>query len=364
MSENSKTLSILFLLLAALLSIQICQAQKTFRNPIFENVTAPQQGSILKHLGYYYMTYSTPRGIELLESLQLSSFRNAERRTIYTPPAELNVTEIYHTRIYRIQGDLYIYFTMSTTSSPQQIFAIKCLDPAQPMDGWSLEVPLLSEINQRRAFLPAVMEYGRDEALYLIWGSSESESGEENRHLYIAKMEDPLNLAENSTAHLLRSPSALDWEEGTNEAPFVLQRNAQRTFLVFSVRSFQSGRYCLGIMGIDCGGDPMLHSDWWNDVERCVMEGNEAEGVVGPGRATFVQSPGKMIIFCYFVGIFVIICMHFLDEREWWMVYSAMTNVTSGQRDTFIQKVEWEMDSPVFPKPVGRSTDLEVPSGE
>ncbi len=50
-------------------------------------------------------------------------------------------------------------------------------------------------------------------------------------------------------------------------------------------------------MGIDGGKDPMVASNWWNDVDHCVFTRNDAESVFGTGHASFVRSPGEQIIY-------------------------------------------------------------------
>lgn len=57
----------------------------------------------------------------------------------------------------------------------------------------------------------------------------------------------------------------------------------------------------LGIMGIDGGSDPMVPSNWWNDVPHCVFGRNDAERVFGTGHASFVRSPGTIAYQKYFL---------------------------------------------------------------
>lgn len=257
---------IITIFLVTLSMRSICSGS-TFQNPIFENLTSHgYYGSILKHGGYYYLPLVTSdrRQIKLLESLKLSNFRNAESRVIYDAPEEAH--HLVDLNLISFEGDLYLYFTI--VFELQSLYVIKCMEPSNPLGEWSREVRLMPEWN-RQAILPSVITYpyphseeGKDD-VYLFWSSAEP--GVAN-HMYIAKMEDPMTA--NSTARLFRSPNE-DRGEGTfNESPNVTHRN-HRAFLTFSTHNQNGPDRCLRLMGINCGLDPMTHSNWWDDVPHC-----------------------------------------------------------------------------------------------
>lgn len=112
-------------------------------------------------------------------------------------------------------------------------------------------------------------------------------------NLFIAKMENATKVIPPRT--LLRTPT-LAWEKHgfpVNEGPYIIQTDdKERTFLVFSGSSTFTPDYCLSMIGIDGGKDPMVASNWWNDVNRCLFHRNDYEGVWTTGHASFVKSPG------------------------------------------------------------------------
>jgi len=208
------------------------------------------------------------------------------------------------------------------------------------MGEWTSEIRLLPE-EERYGIDGTVLQYGNGE-LYYIWTGFSEPPGSMN--LFIARMESPEKVIPPRT--LLRTPT-MEWERHgfpVNEGPFIIQ-NDNRTFLVFSGSSTFTPDYCLGIQGIDGLKDPMVPSNWWNDVDHCVFQRNDEEGVWTTGHASFVRSP---------------------DDSELWMVYHAVNDVDDLGRNRFarIQKIEWETNAPKFPPALGLHRDLPVPSGE
>jgi len=184
--------------------------------------------------------------------------------------------------------------------------------------------------------------YGR---LYFIWTGFDRVPATK-MSLYILPMIDPMTV-ENRPRILLRSPKS-HWEMHgfpVNEGGFVIE-NAGRTFLIFSASSTFTPDYCLGIMGIDFGQDPLVPSNWWNDKDECVFWRNDEDSVFGTGHASFVKSP---------------------DGTETWMFYHAVDHVDDlgGFRRTRIQKLDWNPDNaPRFPRPNAIYKPLQVPSGQ
>lgn len=274
------------ILLVLSLVLGVTQAQKTFSNPIIDEL-APDP-CIVKHNNQYYMVFTQHNKIEVLKSQTLSNFRNAERRLVYTAPA--GSSNLWAPEIHFIRGRFYIYFTMQHGSEDanHRMYVIEAQDAENPMGNWSSEIRLLPE-EDIYAIDGTVLQYTNGE-LYFIWTGFPEPPGSMN--LYIARMESPTRVIPPRT--LLRSPS-MEWEMHgypVNEGPFIIQKDG-RTFLVFSGSSTFTPDYCLGIMGIDGGKDPMVPSNWWNDVNHCVFTRNDAESVFGTGHASFVRSPGK-----------------------------------------------------------------------
>ncbi|ODM95234.1 Extracellular exo-alpha-(1-_5)-L-arabinofuranosidase [Orchesella cincta] len=313
--------------------------QKFYTNPILDHAAADP--CVIKHNGFYYMVYTQGDRIDILKSPILSSFRNAERKEAYRAPA--NRCALWAPEIHVIQGELFIYFTMDdcVADANHRMYVIKA-DSNDPMGNWGSEVRLLPEENIY-AIDGTVLQYGPQKDLYFIWTGFPEPPGSMN--LYIARMENPMRVIPPRT--LLRTPT-MDWETHgypVNEGPFIIE-NAGRTFLTFSASSTFTPDYCLGIMGIDGLKDPLVRSNWWNDVNHCVFFRNDAESVFGTGHASFVRSP---------------------DDSELWMVYHAVDDVNDlgGNRRARIQKLDWNPDNaPRFPPAIGINKPLPAPSGE
>lgn len=58
-------------------------AQDTFTNPILETGADPW---MIRHDGYYYLTYTTATNITLLRSQSLTDWENADSKLAFQPP--------------------------------------------------------------------------------------------------------------------------------------------------------------------------------------------------------------------------------------------------------------------------------------
>lgn len=122
----------------------------------------------------------------------------------------------------------------------------------------------------------------------------------------------------------------------SNEAPQQLSNpTTNQTFIIYSAARSDNRNYCLGLLELHRGADPMLADSWRKNTAGCIFYENPAEEVYGVGHASFVQSPG--------------------DPREWWVVYHGMKNYEIGwsARTIRTQRFSWDVDSgwPVFPRP-------------
>ncbi|ODM95222.1 Extracellular exo-alpha-(1-_5)-L-arabinofuranosidase [Orchesella cincta] len=326
--------------------------ERFYTNPILDHI-APDP-NILKYNGFYYMVYTLQDRIEILKSPILSNFRNAERKEVFHVYNGRNCA-CWAPELHNIRGELFIYFTMDdcVADANHRMYVIKA-DSNDPMGIWSSPVRLpfcpAQFKNLLYRLLPeeniyaidgTVLQY--DNQLYFIWTGFPEPPGSMN--LYIARMENPMRVL--PPRILLRTPT-MDWEMHgypVNEGPFIVQ-NAGRTFLIFSASSTFTPDYCLGMMGIDDMRDPLIQSNWWNDLNFCLFQRNDAENVFGTGHASFVRSP---------------------DDSELWMVYHAVDDVNDLgiNRRARIQKMDWNADnSPKFPAAIGINKPLPAPSGE
>ena len=142
---------------------------------------------------------------------------------------------------------------------------------------------------------------------------------------------------------LLHSPDP-SWQRsgnsGVNEGPEILVHDG-RTFLVYSAAGSWTGDYCLAMMGIDGGADPMVPSNWWRLDDRPVMQSSNA--AFGPGHASFPYDRNGVPYVVYHAD--------------------AVSNGGWDGRTIRAQTFGWNADgSPAFPTPVGFGTSFPLPA--
>ncbi|MEV6872962.1 family 43 glycosylhydrolase [Amycolatopsis sp. NPDC051128] len=141
--------------------------------------------------------------------------------------------------------------------------------------------------------------------------------------------------------------ATLSWERRgmpVNKGPYTVY-NAGKTLLPYSASFCQTPDYKLGMLTWT-GGDPMLTSSW-TKKSTPIFQRSDANGVYGPGHASFVRSPGN---------------------TETWVVYRANSSAGQGcgtTRTTRAQKIGWNSDgSPNLGVPVRTGTSIAGPSGD
>ncbi|CAG7718764.1 unnamed protein product [Allacma fusca] len=340
-----KAVVILFL---GLVSLGQCapsnsSTQATFRNPIL-NGAAPDPYIYRHNDGFYYWAKSTGNGIEVMRSRILTDFRNSERRVVFNAQAPYGA--LWAPEIHFIQGNFYIYFALETNNdnANHRMYVIRANDPNNALGGYSGIVKLTPHDSDVWAIDGTVMQYGNGR-LYFIWSGWPTINAGFPQNLYIAPMSDPMTLS--GPRVLLREPTGR-WETigaPLDEGPQVLEHNG-RTFLIFSASGSWTADYCLGMIGIDGLRDPLVRSNWWQDVDRAVFWRNDEQSVFGTGHASFTVSP---------------------DGSEPWIVYHAMERPDAGWegRTARVERFVWNPDgSPGFPRPAGLWNDLETPRGQ
>lgn len=116
------------------LFIKTTHQQSTFKNPIFDGNSADP--AVICIGNFYYLTLSENRETELtiFKSPNLTNFRNVEKKIAYKVPT--NFTDLWASEMHLVNGELYIYFTMSETGIGHRMYAIQAEDPNNPMGNW------------------------------------------------------------------------------------------------------------------------------------------------------------------------------------------------------------------------------------
>ena len=311
----------------------------------FYDVVAPDGADpwVIRHTdGRYYATMSTGRDVTLRRSSTLSGLGGGERKVVWTPPRTgPSSKNLWAPEIHRLRGKWYVYF--AADDGPNEHHRMFVLENAS-------DDPFRGEfVEKGRVFDPTADRWAIDGTareiggrLFFVWSGWE---GAENvaQNLYIAPMRDPWTLG---GPRVEISRPTLDWERrggppSINEGPQFLARG-KSLFLVYSGAGSWTDDYCLGLLALKPGGDPLDPSAWAKHPGPVFATKN---GVFGPGHCSFVGSP---------------------DGAEDWVVYHAAKQKGSGwSRNVRAQRFTWDdAGRPVFGEPAAPDTPIALPSGE
>lgn len=123
------------ILILSIISLHLVSSQETFSNPILDRNSADP--TILRFGDYYYLTLSenTEHDLTVYKSPVLTSFRDAESVVIYSTP--LGYSDLWASEMHIVDGELYVYFTMTGGGKDHRMYVIKADDPTNPMGSWS-----------------------------------------------------------------------------------------------------------------------------------------------------------------------------------------------------------------------------------
>jgi GH43 family beta-xylosidase len=141
-------------------------------------------------------------------------------------------------------------------------------------------------------------------------------------------MENPYTLR---GERILLATPIYPWEQQTLallEGPEILKRNG-RIFIIYSASASWTRHYCLGMLSLKNGGDPLNRSHW-ERADKPVFASSDKNGSFGVGHCCFVKSGG-----------------------EDWIVYHGMSDGEGWHnRDVRAQRFTWNADdTPDFGEP-------------
>ncbi|WP_337176001.1 family 43 glycosylhydrolase [Paludisphaera sp.] len=315
----------------------------------FYNVVAPNGADPWVHRhsdGWYYAVYTTGGDVTLRRSRTISALGGGEAIVAWRPLAGTPFSRnLWAPELHFLKGKWYIHVAADDGDNARHRMYVLENPSPDPFEGKFL---LKGKVADREADRWAidgtvlVMGEGDDERLYYVWSGWEGFENVDQR-IYIAPMSDPRTI---SGPRVELSRPTLDWEKAAgpptiNEGPQALQRDG-KTFLVYSAAGSWSDFYCLGLLSLEPGADP-LDPKSWTKSPRPVFE--SGDGVVAPGHCSFTKSP---------------------DGSQDWIVFHAAKKPGSGwSRSIRAQPFSWGEDgAPAFGRPIPPDRPIPLPAGE
>ncbi|HZI25179.1 MAG TPA: glycoside hydrolase family 43 protein [Chryseolinea sp.] len=334
----------LFFLLASI----HCFSQSTFTNPLLPSGADPW--SIYKD-GYYYYTNTLGDRIDIWKTKSLADLKNAERKTIWIPPAGTKYSkEIWAPEIHFIEGKWYVYFAADDGKNDNHRLYVLENSSASPLDGtWTFKGKI-SDASDKWAIDGSVFEYKNQ--LYMVWSGWEGNTNG-RQDIYIAKLKNPSTI---EGKRVKISHPEHPWERhgdlndpnnpphvDVNEGPQVLV-HGDKLFIVYSASGCWTDFYALGVLTASANSN-LMDAASWKKSPQPVFKQSIANDVFAPGHNSFFKSP---------------------DGKEDWILYHANNDPGEGcgnHRSPRAQKFTWSADgTPYFGEPVKEGVALEVPS--
>lgn len=314
----------------------------TFINPLLS--TGPDPWVIQKD-GYYYYTETQGNKISIWKTKDMTQLKNASITTVWTAaPGTAYSDDIWAPEIHYIANKWYIYFTADSSGYEEthRIYALENASDNPTAGTWEFKGQV-AESSDNWAIDASEFEYNG--LSYLIWsGWANNLGGQQN--IYIAKLSNPWTI--NGNRVLVSSPT-YSWEKNgfpVNEGPEIIANDNGNIFLTYSASFCGTDDYCLGMLSLSEGGDPLNSADWIKTTTPVFVK-NTSGGAYGPGHNGFFKSP---------------------DGTENWIIYHA--NALSGlgcgnARTPRIQKFTWNVNgTPNFGTPVDINKAIKKPSGD
>ncbi|KAF2727193.1 alpha-N-arab-like proteininofuranosidase [Polyplosphaeria fusca] len=338
----------------------LCQYnQTTFSNPVLDTVGADPW--VILHNGWYYMTYTTNVDVTLLRSKRLTNWNDAENKTLFAPPPGLSYsTDIWAPELHSIHGNWYVIFTADPANdSPPPEVDMYCdfncpavhhrmfvLEGTHSDSPWDATYAYKAQLDTYDQFAIDGTYFQHDSGLYHIYSCWYRAYDAWPANLCITKLLNPYTVSSNFSERQIISVPSNPWEKtpygrpfnerlSSNEAPQQLTNpKTGQQFVIYSAARSDNRNYCLGLLELVNGGDPMNPSDWRKDNSGCVFYQNPPAEAYGVGHASFTTSP---------------------DGSEDWIVYHGMRDPSNGwaARTIRTQMFTWDEQTgrPVFPKP-------------
>src|SRR5258708_2399196 len=320
----------------------VTTADTTFTNPLLSS--GPDPWVIQKDSTYYYMNTLGNR-LAIWSTHKMSQLSRATATTIWTPPVMGPYSkEIWAPELHTFQGKWYMYFAADDGNNDNHRIYVLENDGADPLSGaWAFKGKIADSTADHWAIDASVFEYNGQ--LYLIWsGWQGATNGDQD--IYIAKMSDPVTLQGKRV--MISSPTQ-PWEKAgappiVNEGPEALINPSGQLFLTYSASGCWTDGYCLGLLTLRPGGDPLNPADCTKSANP-VFSSQAGNGAYAPGHNGFFVSR---------------------DGRQNWILYHANSQAGQGcgdARNPRMQSFTWQTNgTPDFGIPAKINTPIAKPS--
>ena len=313
-----------------------------FRNPVLTSAPDPW---VFQKDEWYYFTHTTGNSIRLYRSKKMSDLRNAEVKTVWSPPSSgMNSKNIWAPEIHFVNDKWYFYYAADDgNNSNHRIWVLENAS-ADPFQGTWLDKGQLLLPDNKWAIDGSIFEFKGN--LYFLWSGWEGDI-DVRQDIFIVRMKDAITP---EGERITLSIPELAWEK--NGSPPAVNEGAQfiqhedKIFISYSASGCWTDDYALGLLSADASSDVLDPASWVKSPEP-VFTSNTSGQAFAPGHNSFFKS---------------------VDGKEDWIIYHANSSAGEGcgnKRSFRIQKLTWdEAGFPVFGKPIALSTYLPKPSGE
>ena len=330
---------------------------ETFYNPLDVRQSLGDPW-LYKHTdGYYYYTRSGGQGVTVTKTKSMTMLTenpNDETRTkVLFYNNSINKIELWAPEVFFFNGHWYSYFTLADDiqgtlekDTSRRTYGAK--SKTDDIFGeW--ETPVKIDLpDDYRSIDATFFEYnGKQYIVYAGWPNAHNLNY--RQELYIQELEqgNPLKVASSDTKrHVISEPNNI-WEidGGTaqNEGPAV-GFAPDGTPIIFFSGSYSGGdNYCIGYLKLV--GENLLDINSWEKSKEPLMQKDMAYSeIIAPGHNSITKSP---------------------DGTEDWICYHSAKKSGSGwDRQTRLQKLTWDGNTPVVEKIYKASDEAPLPSGD
>lgn len=325
-----------------------------FNNPFVTTADTPDP-FIAQKDGYYYLTYSQDSRIDIRKAKHMSLMSLSAGANIWQNNTGTGLTKVWAPELHYLNGYWYVYFTATPDGSDfgHRMYYMRNTDTDNdPTTGsWTAPAIIANGPNYYAIDGTILTASGGGSGLWFIW-CGRTGTNEPSR-LYISAMSSPTTL---TGPKVMISQPQHSWEtQGypVNEGPIALRETSGGlTYVVYSASAAdQPSGYCLGLLALNGGGNPMQASDW---VKKPTPVFSSAGSVYSPGHcgfftSSYVNSSGTTL-------------------KQHWIVYHAKAAYNFGYagRTARMQSFGWNSSThePVFGSPISLGTNIAVPKSE